>query len=58
MQERAPHSQPGPTSERVGYWAPATDAQVEAAAAHGFDLGAQDKYFASVELDNRNRPRR
>lgn len=36
---------PGQTSERVDYWKPPTAEQIAAAAALGFDLTQQNKYY-------------
>jgi len=35
---------PGPTSQRYGYWAKPSEAQIARAAEHGYDLTQQDKY--------------
>lgn len=52
-----PNQIPARTSERVGYHTPPTPEQIGHAATFGIDLRAQDKYFAQVQLDNRDQGR-
>lgn len=53
VREPAGSLPPARTSDREGYWAPATAEQVDRAAKYGFDLTQQDKYaeYAAAARD-------
>ncbi len=53
-----PNQIPARTSERAGYYTPATQEQIAKAALYGFDLEAQNKYHAPVELEVRDQTTR